>query len=289
MRTLLAICPFVLFASPNIAQSYLVDFEDFQLQGALFLDVSENLVLTDVGGSGIDVTLVGGSDSRIYDLVQFGGYLEPGPQAFIDMDWNTFQNFAGTDILFSSPVGDFSVICGDFGGDDDSPMVISAYDGAGNLVDSDSANWNQNPPFASLSVGGGGIVRVHYSSGGSFTNSTFIDDLRFTPDGPRLGVSNLVAGAVATAQVDGATPSGIVVIGYSLLGAGPTSASIGACGLISVALTNPLVLAIGNADATGGFQHSQTVPTSASGVQVWLHAADLSSCEVTNPLALVVQ
>lgn len=289
MKYLLPLALTALLPALAAAQTYVIDFEDFNTGGAAYEDVSESLLLADVGGSGIDVTINGGADNRIYDLVQFGGYTFPGPQALIDWNWSSYQNTAGTDIEFSAPVSSVSLIAGDFGGDDDSPITITAYDASGAVVDSDFTPWNGNPPFSLLSVSGGGIVRVHYSSGGQYTNSTFFDDITFEADGPMLSAAGLSAGGTATLTVSGATPGGQVIIGYSLTGAGPTHVALSGCGVVTALLSNPKLLANGSADAGGGFSYSATVPPNASGIPVWFHAADVASCQTTNGLAEVIQ
>jgi hypothetical protein len=160
-----------------------IDFESFNLAGAVFLDTPEILSFMNVGGSGVNVTINGGADLRIYDLVQFGSYAFPGPQALIDMNWGTFTNPAGTDIFFSTLVSNFSLIAGDFGSDSDTPLRIEAFNAGGASLGVATALWpaTANPPFALLSLNLSGISRVHYSSGGSFTGSTFVDNITFTP------------------------------------------------------------------------------------------------------------
>jgi hypothetical protein len=288
MKPFLPLLTLLLAPALGAAQSYVVDFEDFNLNGGLFLDVSETLALNDVGGSGIDVLILGNADNRIYDLVQFGHYAFASPQALIDMNWTNYQNPAGTDILFSSSVSSVSLIAGDFGGDNDSPITITAYDAAGNVVDTDTTLWDGFPPFQLLSVVGSGIVRVHYFSGGQYTNSTFFDDITFTPDGPILSVTGLIAGATATLSMSNATPGGQVFLGYSLAGPGPGNVYLGGCGVLTTQLTNPILLAQGTADANGNYLYSGLVPATASGVSIWFHAADLASCQTTNGLAEVI-
>ena len=59
--------------------------------GQVFLDVSETLLLPDVQGSGIDVTIQGGADNRIYDLELFAG--DPlDTQGLIDWFWPSGSN-----------------------------------------------------------------------------------------------------------------------------------------------------------------------------------------------------
>ena len=102
------------------------------------------------------------------------------------------MNPDGTDIQFSTPVSDFSLRAGDFGSDIDSPLRIEAFDAGGLSLGVAMADWDQNqfPPFVTLSLNVDGISRIHYSSGGSFPSSTFIDDLTFTVPAP--GAATLV-------------------------------------------------------------------------------------------------
>jgi hypothetical protein len=126
------------------------------------LDVGPTLTFPNVDGSGITVTLHQGTDFRVYDLVQFGGsYPGPGRQALIDMSWSTFQNPAGTDILFDSPVQNFSLLAGDYGGDDDSPLRMEAFDASGASLGVAAVAWpaNTNPPFGLVSLNVSGIRR----------------------------------------------------------------------------------------------------------------------------------
>lgn len=165
------------------AAPVVVDFESFNLGGGLFLDTPETLTFPSVGGSGITMQVLGNDDLRIYDLLLFGGYAFPGPQALIDMNWSTFDNPQGTDITFDGPVMNFSLIAGDFGSDDDSPLRIEAFDASDASLGIATASWpfSAFPPFQTLSLNVTGIRRVHYSSGGAFQSSTFIDDITFTP------------------------------------------------------------------------------------------------------------
>jgi hypothetical protein len=78
-------------------------------------------------------------------------------------------------------VSNFSLRAGDFGSDDDSPLRIEAFDGNGGSLGVHAVSWPSSafPPFATLTLSVAGIRRVHYSSGGPFTGSTFIDDITF--------------------------------------------------------------------------------------------------------------
>jgi hypothetical protein len=185
-RKLLFVLSFIsvslLFIPPSHA--VVIDFESFNLGGSTYLDVTSPLVFSNVGGSGVNVTINEGADLRIYDLYQYGGWLNGG-QALIDMFWSNYSNPSGTTILFSQPISGFSLNAGDFGSDDDSPLSITAYNSSNAVIDSDSAIWLISatpPPLALLNVSGSGITKIIYQSGGSYTGSTFIDNLTFTPE-----------------------------------------------------------------------------------------------------------
>ena len=128
-------------------------------------------------------------------------------------------------------------------------------------------------PFASFSVEGRDLfVRAVVSLGG-----------------PKLSVSGLVAGGTATVSVTGATGGGQVGVAYSLAGGGPSSLSAGPCGMVTVALSNPIVvLPILVADPGGNASLSQSIPAGTTGTTVWLHALDVSSCTLTNSLTQVI-
>ena len=212
MRALLRAKLLALFlsATPLAAMSATVtiDFESFNLGGSTFLDTPESLTFSNVGGSGVTAQILGNDDVRIYDLIKFGGsYAAPGPQALIDMNWGNFNNPLGTDITFDQSVSNFSLIAGDFGADNDSILRIEAFDASNVSLGVVTAPWSSaaNPPLQLLSLNVSGIRRVHYSSGGSFQNSTFIDNITFSADGGSvpepgsiaLAALALVGGAVA--------------------------------------------------------------------------------------------
>jgi hypothetical protein len=179
---------------------------DFNLGGNMFLDLRLTHQIT---VDGVLVTINGGADLRVYDLVKFNafdpvnnplgnGYAYAGPQALIDWNWtdpsptnptgNTNPN--GTDFVFNLPVYNFSLIAGDFGADGDTPIRIEAFDAGGSSLGFTTANWPSSayPPFALLSLNYTGIRRVHYSSGGVNSGSTFMDNVTFSYQGdePRV-------------------------------------------------------------------------------------------------------
>lgn len=173
-------------AVAGVQAQTVVDFESFNLGGATFLDTPQTMNFINVGNTNVDMTILGHDDLRVYDLAKFnsggGGYASPGPQALIDMNWNTYSNPKGTDIVFSQGVSNFSLIAGDFGSDADTSLRIEAFGSSGNSLGISTAIWSNSafPPFAKLSLNVNDIFRVHYSSGGPYANSTFIDDITFT-------------------------------------------------------------------------------------------------------------
>ena len=166
----------------TLARAATIDFESFDLVGGPFLDVPESLPFPNVGGSGVDVTINGGADNRIYDLFQYGHDSNAVGQALIDWPWPSGSNPAGTEMLFSVSVAEVSMRVGDFGGDDDTPLLLRAFDVNGVEIGSDSVNWpaTAQPPFATLSVTVAGIRKVIFSSGGFYAGSVFIDDVTFS-------------------------------------------------------------------------------------------------------------
>src|ERR1700756_2370933 len=85
-RTILSLFVALLMLEPVAARAALIDFENFNLGGGLFIDVPSPLQFTNVGGSGVDVQIIKGADLRIYDLFQFGH--QPGVVGQALIDWN---------------------------------------------------------------------------------------------------------------------------------------------------------------------------------------------------------
>lgn len=172
------------------ATTVVVDFESFNLAGGTYLDMPETLTFANVSGSGVSMEIRGHDDLRIYDLQLYGGYSQPGRQAMIDMNWSNYRNPAGTDILFSQGVSHFSLQAGDFGGDDDGLLRIEAFGDRDQSLGVASTAWvgGKFPPLSQLTLNVTGIHRVHYSSGGAYANSTFIDNISFSVEAPAAPV-----------------------------------------------------------------------------------------------------
>lgn len=109
--------------------------------------------------------------------------------------------------------------------------------------------------------------------------------LKVETAGFHLSVSNFIAGQTATIHANGATDGGQVGIAYSLAGPGPATVNTGICGLISVDLSYPIKL-LGFYTASGGsVDVGVNIPAGGQGHTVWLQAMDVSTCELSNPLA----
>lgn len=280
---------FVLFAawvfvsSPVLlAQVHTIDFEQFHSGGWIPQDVSDPLVIRDVGNSGIDVTFQAvNGDLWAFDREAFSS-APPNASLFANRICGAACGYPHyISISFSVPVQSVSLVAGDTSSDWDSPLQLTALDSNGALVDDVSVDYRVGE-YELLAVSGAGIMTVLYSSGGVEPCSTFIDDVSFSLDsGPKLYVASLQAGSQATVTVTDATPGGQVLIGYSLVGGGPTTVSLFGCGPFTVFLTNPQLLATGTAQVDGSFSYTATVPSSAAGSMVWFHAFDLAGCEPT--------
>lgn len=159
-----------------------IDFESFNLQGQDFLAVGSPLHFTNVSGSGVSVTITQGASLRVYDLFRYQGDPSVTGQALIDWPFPGGSNNIGTTFLFDRPLTECSVLAGDFGGDADTPLTLTAYNAGNHVIASNSITWpaGQNPPFALLSVAAQGIRKIVYRSGGIAPGSTFIDSLTFT-------------------------------------------------------------------------------------------------------------
>ena len=92
------VCAMYTTLNHTTAHAAIIDFEEFNLQGALYLDVPSPLIFNNVGGTGVNVEIVEGADNRIYDLYQFGGNPDITGQALIDWPWSSGSNPSGTTI-----------------------------------------------------------------------------------------------------------------------------------------------------------------------------------------------
>lgn len=105
------------------------------------------------------------------------------------------------------------------------------------------------------------------------------------PSQPIYSISNLVAGGNALLTVTDATPSGSVLIGYSLSGAGPTMTPYGAVDM-SLPIHQMPLLSVGS---SGLASYLHSVPAAAAGLTIYSQALDIDSGLLSNSLAEVVQ
>tara|TARA_R110000868_G_scaffold119469_2_gene317060 strand:+ start:408143 stop:408787 length:645 start_codon:yes stop_codon:yes gene_type:complete len=126
------------------------------------------------------------------------------PVTWMNNSWDPFWDVSQTDdtiiLNFSSMVSDFSFRFGDFG-DDDDDIYIEGYaglDGTGDLVDSNYEFLEGNDTFEFTSGAlllTGALRSVVIFTGGDFTNSIFIDNIRATgvPSAPSLAILGMGA------------------------------------------------------------------------------------------------
>lgn len=105
-----------------------------------------------------------------------------------------------------------------------------------------------------------------------------------SPPGPSLAVTNFVSGQVATVTLSLCTPQAPTLLAWSVAGPGPTPTQFG-----PAYVGRPFQLVPLTADAAGSASTNQLIPPGLAGLAVWLHAVDLSTGILSNPLASVVQ
>jgi hypothetical protein len=115
-----------------------------------------------------------------------------------------------------------------------------------------------------------------------------IDELTLdhVPGGiPTLAVTSLVAGQLATVDVQNMAPGDVVLIGLSLTGGGPLTTALGSVFLSPPQLLLPPLVA----DASGGVSLSQPVPPGTTGIPVWLQAVDATTGLLSGGVAATIQ
>lgn len=123
---------------------------------------------------------------------------------------------------------------------------------------------------------------VHRSFG--MTGSIQVD----TGD-PVLTITNFVAGQTALLEVSGLTQGDLVGFAYSLTGAGPSAVSLPGCGSVTASLSQPVtVLGTATGDASGVASISANLPAGTSGLPVWVQAASISGCQLTNGATMII-
>ena len=124
---------------------------------------------------------------------------------------------------------------------------------------------------------------VHFF--GTYAQEWWVDNIVVDGGlGLNYSITGLAGGGTATLTVAGATPSGGVLIGYSLAGAGPTMTPFGLVDMSMPISQLPTLTANGSGTAS----MTTGIPAQASGVTLYTQAADLSSSALTNSLAEVI-
>lgn len=123
----------------------------------------------------------------------------------------------------------------------------------------------------------------------STNNNEYVPVIKFdwTPTAPSMEVSPMVAGELATFLIDLVDPNGLVLIRWSLAGAGPTPTIIG-----DLLLSEPIHVAPAvHADSSGTLEFSTYVPAGFAGETFYVHTAVQrdGAFEFTNALQILVQ
>jgi hypothetical protein len=163
-----------------------IDFEDVKLDGKPYVDLQSGTVFVDPATQ-VAVTIRAGAGLRVYDMPTFSGDNKHPGQALIDWNWPAGSNPEGTRLELGRPVTSLTLVAGDWGSDDDGDLALVAFDCEGKTIGKHAVKWGADkfPPFARLEVSvnhdGPGICAAHYSSGGQYANSTFIDNIVIEP------------------------------------------------------------------------------------------------------------
>lgn len=125
-------------------------------------------------------------------------------------------------------------------------------------------------------------VQVGFRYFGTDAHAWWIDDVVVDRGpGPAYSIAGLMGGSTATLAIDGATPGGVILIGYSLAGAGPTMTPYGPVDISAPISQLPAL----TADPIGHASLSTGVPGRATGFTFYSQAADLTTGILSNSLA----
>ncbi len=100
---------------------------------------------------------------------------------------------------------------------------------------------------------------------------------------PTLSVTNLIAGQVASVNIDNATPNNIAYFVWSLTGGGPIGTPYGQ-GMVSP----PYHVIPLSTDSVGNANMTQFVPAGTTGMSVWFHGADRGTASMLNAIAATI-
>jgi hypothetical protein len=182
-------------------------------------------------------------------------------------------------ILLDSPASAVSIWVS--GGAFSARWSMQAFDGSGNLLDSDAIGTSVGT-YGELKVAAAGIRRVVISETLG-VNYFVMDDLCVTfgsNDCLNLAVSALVAGRRATWDVSGATPGEQVAVVYGFAPGNTTvNGLFGYCATFGIKGVNTTkVICRKNADGGGNVACAKTIPSGAIGTRVLSQAAERNTC-----------
>ena len=152
---------------------------------------------------------------------------------------------------------------------------------------SNSVSVNVGPFFGLWWIGGYAdntelLAGIELDTANGFAAGTV--EIITVPPGPTMAVSNLVAGQTAQVDFMNCSANGKVYFVWSISGGGPISTPYGT-GYVSppYRVTHVQMGVFGTASL------NQAVPSSASGINIWFHGADVGYATTLNPLALTIQ
>jgi hypothetical protein len=242
--------------------------------GILFVD--ETTVLPN--GAGPNLVADGCTYSTSGTSIQWNG------DTYYGMSTQTLMGSGSSFYLdYDAPTGSLSFTLQTFNGFPDT-ISVTVYDAAGLPLSTTSGISVPDATPVPYSYSGTPAGSVTITGGASW--GPIIDDHIYDsgPSTPVYSVVGLVGGGTATLTVDNATPSGGVLIGYSLTGAGPTNTPFGPVDMSAPITSLPTLTANG----TGTASMSTGVPARASGFTVYTQAADLGTGVLSNSLAELI-
>lgn len=165
---------FVLLLASGGVQASVIDFNSTPVEIAY-----DQLVFSNIEGSGVDLTILPGSAHLMVQNI-------PGTSPAL-LDFTDSGYAIGTTFLFSKDVKGFSVQAGDYGADNDTPLLLKLYDASDNLIDTISSDWPDGasiPGYATLSSDVLGIRKAVFYSGGIYPGSVYLDNVKFNQPVP---------------------------------------------------------------------------------------------------------
>jgi len=233
------------------------------------------------------------------------GFLDPYGADHTDWAMHDYDTINASDILLVSPVMDFSASGGttlsfltetdwvDYMahspyslGNGVSTVEVSVDGGVTwTVLWTDDVVLDMNPVTRAVDLSaydGMPAVQIAFRYFGVDAHTWWVDDV-LVDHGPApvYNISGLAGGGTATLTISGVTPGGVVIIGYSLAGAGPTMTPFGLVDISAPISQLPSLLG----SASGVASMSTGVPGRASGFTLYTQGADVTSATLSNSLA----